>query len=63
MSPAPAHTAHDISSRALAWLHTNRAPLPLHPALLTEHTSLTSGGNRTILDTAIARRPLGLETA
>ncbi|MFH8597283.1 hypothetical protein [Streptomyces rimosus] len=63
MSPTPAHTAHDISSRALAWLHANGAPRPVHSALLTEHTSPTSGGNRTPLDTAIVRRPLGLETA
>ncbi|MFH8597282.1 hypothetical protein [Streptomyces rimosus] len=61
MSPAPAHTAHDISSRALAWLHANRAPLPPHPTPPTEPTSMTSGGNRTPLDTAITRRLPGLE--
>ncbi|KOG56259.1 hypothetical protein ADK76_19665 [Streptomyces griseoflavus] len=60
MSPAPAHTAHDVSSRALAWLHG--APLPPHPALPTEYTGLISGGDRTTLDTAIARRLPGLET-
>ncbi|KOT99805.1 hypothetical protein ADK86_14880 [Streptomyces sp. NRRL F-5755] len=60
MSPAPARTAHDVSSRALAWLH--RTPLPPHPALPTEYTGLVDG-DRTTLHTATAHRLPGLETA
>ncbi|KOT99806.1 hypothetical protein ADK86_14885 [Streptomyces sp. NRRL F-5755] len=60
MSPAPARTAHDVSSRALGWVLG--APLPPPPALLTEYTGLV-GGDRTTLDTATAHRLPGLETA
>ncbi|KAA6223496.1 hypothetical protein CP973_17590 [Streptomyces albofaciens JCM 4342] len=48
-------------TRWLAWLHADGARLPLDPALLTEYTGLVGGGGRTALDTAIARRLLGLE--
>ncbi len=48
-------------TRWLAWLHADGTRLPLDPALLTEYVGLVGGGERTALDTAIARRLLGLE--
>ncbi|MFH8409160.1 hypothetical protein ACH4FX_30875 [Streptomyces sp. NPDC018019] len=48
-------------TRWLAWLHADGAEPPLDAALLTEYIGLVGGGERTALDTAIARRLLGLE--
>ncbi|GCD47722.1 hypothetical protein [Streptomyces paromomycinus] len=48
-------------TRWLAWLHADGVKLPLDPAALTENTGLLGGGDRPALDTAIARRLLGLE--
>ncbi|MFH8347470.1 hypothetical protein [Streptomyces sp. NPDC018045] len=48
-------------TRWLAWLRADGAALPLDPAPLTEHIALLGGGDRPALDTAVARRLLGLE--
>ncbi|WP_030659505.1 hypothetical protein [Streptomyces rimosus] len=48
-------------TRWLAWLDADGQRLPLDPMLLTEHTGLLGGGDRTALDTAVARRLLGVE--
>ncbi|MFI9230071.1 DUF6895 family protein [Streptomyces rimosus] len=53
MSPAPAHTAHDISSRALAWLHANREYGALYDVSRDE---LTDDGDvyKSLCETALA---------
>ncbi|MEU7149280.1 hypothetical protein AB0B15_14775 [Streptomyces sp. NPDC045456] len=48
-------------TRWLAWLRADGVALPLDPAPLTEHIGLLGGGDRPALDTAVARRLLGLE--
>ncbi|MEV0276650.1 hypothetical protein AB0I22_09760 [Streptomyces sp. NPDC050610] len=49
-------------ARWLAWLHAEGVALPLDPAPLTTYIQLAGGdGGRLALDTAIARRLLGLE--
>ncbi|OKI01895.1 hypothetical protein A6A06_12205 [Streptomyces sp. CB02923] len=48
-------------TRWLAWLRADGTGLPLDPAPLTEHIGLLGGGDRPALDTAVARRLLGLE--
>ncbi|MEU6964058.1 hypothetical protein [Streptomyces chrestomyceticus] len=48
-------------TRWLAWLHADGTQLPLDPAPLTENIGLLGGGDRPALDTAVARRLLGLE--
>ncbi|MFD7661138.1 hypothetical protein [Streptomyces sp. NPDC059788] len=48
-------------TRWLAWLRADGVELPLDPAPLTEHIGLLGGGDRPALDTAVARRLLGLE--
>ncbi|MFI0262456.1 hypothetical protein ACH4OW_25835 [Streptomyces sp. NPDC017056] len=48
-------------TRWLAWLHAEGVPVPFDPVPLTEHTTLLGGSDRAALDTAIARRLLGLE--
>ncbi|MFF5563272.1 hypothetical protein ACFY7Z_14420 [Streptomyces sp. NPDC012623] len=45
-------------ARWLAWLHAEGVELPLDPAPLVEHIALMAAGDRTALDTAIARRLL-----
>ncbi|WP_329061172.1 hypothetical protein [Streptomyces sp. NBC_01429] len=45
-------------ARWLAWLHAEGVGLPLDPAPLVEHIALMAAGDRTALDTAIARRTL-----
>ncbi|MFE2597298.1 hypothetical protein [Streptomyces sp. NPDC057617] len=46
--------------RWLAWLHADGVELPLDPAPLVEHIGLMAGGDRLALDTAIARRLIGV---
>ncbi|MFE7114976.1 hypothetical protein ACFU99_06060 [Streptomyces sp. NPDC057654] len=51
-------------ARWLAWLQADGIALPLDPAPLTTYIQLAGGdGGRLALDTAIARRLLGLEPA
>ncbi|MDL5206583.1 hypothetical protein [Streptomyces sp. ALI-76-A] len=49
--------------RWLAWLTAEGVTLPLEPSLLTSEIALRGGGERCMLDTAIACRLLGLESA
>lgn len=48
-------------TRWLAWLHAEGVAVPFDPVPLTEHITLLGGSDRAALDTAIARRLLGLE--
>ncbi|MGP4111404.1 hypothetical protein ACTWP5_10860 [Streptomyces sp. 4N509B] len=48
-------------TRWLAWLSADGAALPLDAALLTRHIALRGGGDRCLLDAAVAVRLLGLE--
>jgi hypothetical protein len=49
-------------TRWLAWLTADGVPLPLDAALLTDDITLRGGGDRCLLDAAISRRLLGLDS-
>ncbi|WKX11860.1 hypothetical protein [Streptomyces sp. NL15-2K] len=49
-------------TRWLAWLTADGVPLPVDAALLTDDIMLRGGGDRCLLDAAISRRLLGLDS-